>query len=413
MYQTAWGGLLTFPQKQYVPIFQWSKIDSFPNASVHIYSKIPLRSNFTDLTCLMLPKGIKKDVVTTSIEKMKSNKNLTCVLVQIFPAEMWFYTEYIDTPFVVGLLLLNPFNLGPNSTQAGKFLGWDTNLNGKFKGLYISFYVIDVFFDTLCMIWGIYMLYGRLRSRAFGLNLATVCLSLIFSNVVCRQIGHILAILQQTVPYVPIGFQLPLAWYFLSLPFDFSAGIFLIFFWIEITSSSLYHGAFLDKAFWPSIVLVSLCFTLVVITSFLIMTDTIAPTQPLFVGLANAIKLLYAIISLTYFFAAYRVYNYTKNRKDPVIARALLIMMTKIIVNGVVMLIIDFLSFSFDRWAGYGTPPFPYVKFAYDSMYTVRSFLMIDIFGDPPRNKEKTTSNDNSGSSHSLSQPTTSSTATS
>jgi len=301
----------------------------------------------------------------------------------------------------VGLLLNSPFGLGPNATMPGKFVGWDTNYNAKYKPISIPFFSINIFFDTICMVWGIYMLYGRFLSGHIGLNISTVCITLELLSVLCRQIGHILAIFIQTVPYVPIGYQFPLGFYFLATPFDLSAGIFLLFFWIDITSSSLYHGAFLDKAFWPAMVLTIITYIVIGIPTILLFIGYLPFGNTLFTGLTQYVNGLLFIISILYFIAAHRVHQYTKNRKDPIIIRAFFIMMIKIILSGVVMFFVIILSISFVFAQG-NSPGYIFVKFLYDCFYTIRSYLMIDLFGSPPRDKSKsTTSKENSNTNSS------------
>jgi len=223
------------------------------------------------------------------------------------------------------------------------------------------------------MIWGGYKLYGRYLSGHFRLNITTVCIVMELLCCVCRQIGHLLAVLIQLVPYIVIYSQISLALYFLSLPFTFSAGIFLIFFWIDITSKSLYHGAFLDKAFWPAMILVIISFIIVSIAVILIYIGYITSTSTLFIVLAEIINALMILISLIYFIAASRVNRYTKERKDPKLERPFHIMMIKIVTSGVLMIIIVVFTILFQLVP---LNQKSFVSFVFYVLYSIRSFFI-------------------------------------
>jgi len=187
----------------------------------------------------------------------------------------------------------------------------------------------------------------------------------------------------------------------MSMPFDLASGIFLIFFWIDITSSSLYHGAFLDKAFWPAMILVTLSFILVSITSIMLFVGFLTFGNTLFTALTQYLNAIGFIVAIIYFIAAHRVHKYTRNKKDPIIVQAFFRMMVKIILSGVILIFVFGITIGFIYNPG-NTSGYIFLKFAYDWLCTIRSFLMIDLFGSPPREKSKTTSNNSStGDSHS------------
>jgi len=172
----------------------------------------------------------------------------------------------------------------------------------------------------------------------------------------------------------------------MQLPFTLAAGIFLIFFWIDITSRSLYHGVFLDKAFWPAIILVTICFILVDISAILIIvgyTGNILSYPTYFI-----MGLLF-IISFIYFYAAVRVRQYIQGRKDQSKVNDWNWMILKIVLSGVLMILIMVLSI---LQLIVINGPFHYILFFFPHiLFSLRSYLLIDLFGTPPKSESKST----------------------
>jgi len=187
-----------------------------------------------------------------------------------------------------------------------------------------------------------------------------------------------------------------LAFFYMALPFTLSSGIFLIFFWLDVTSRSLYHGAFLDKAFWPAIILVIFSFLLMGISSILLWSGSVSPVY----NIATIIILVELfLVSIIYFISARRVYIYTQQQKDPSRFEGIKKMMFKIILSGVVMIIIVILSILlYNSWR------FPMSEqtfyFLMYSLFSLRSYLLMDLFS---------TSSKKASHSKSTSQPQSSS----
>jgi len=145
--------------------------------------------------------------------------------------------------------------------------------------------------------------------------------------------------------------------------------------------------------------LVITSFILVGIISLLVFFGYIvSPSNPLFIWLGIVMNILGFIISSIYFIAARRVYRHTKERKDPKTQNAFFRMMIKICLSGAVMMAINWISYGY-LFITIGSPTFFYLKFIFSLLYSVRMFLMIDLFGAPPREQTKSTKQDNSHSS--------------
>jgi len=279
---------------------------------------------------------------------------------------------------------------GPsNITEQGIFQGWDTNVYDNIYGVFIFLICLDIILELSGMVWGIYKLYDRYQTEHFTLNIATVCLSLETSGCLLRAISHILFLIITVVPYVPITANTPTAFYYLGFPFTLSSGIFLIFFWIDVTSRSLYHGAFLDKAFWPALSLVVISFAIVFISVVLLLlgrSDTFAG------GSTVVILILLFVISIIYFIAAYKVNKYMSGRKDsdPVREKDFKKMTIKIVISGAEMILMLCFIIAIQYLARVDWMNYILQRILY-TLFPLRSYILIDLFSSPTKALSRST----------------------
>jgi len=285
----------------------------------------------------------------------------------------------------------------------GQFQNWDDQSYAQYQQLYVALVSTNIALDTLCMIWGIFKLLQRYKLGYLMLNITSICIT---SELLCCLFRWISSIFNLSnyacwtdYSKVLLFNNLYIGVYYMQLPFTLAAGIFLIFFWLDITSSSLYHGAFLDKAFWPAIILVTICFFLVDISAILVIIGLRSPIKeyPTYFIMG-----LLVIISFIYFYAAVRVKQYIQKRKDPPKAKDWNRMIMEIVLSGVVMIVIVLVSIS--QLFFYG-PLHSLPWFFSRALFSLRTFLLIDIFGDPPKSATKSTKSTKSNSHPAQSAP--------
>jgi len=321
--------------------------------------------------------------------------------------DQWVQTiyDYIDTSFPVGLLFdssITSINFS-NMTLIAHFQGWDDNFYIKFASLTITFSFISVLLNFLCMSWALYKLFQMHRTRQLALNIASVCLSL---EVLCCAIRTTFNLMGFIANFMSVSYDgdILLALYYFSFPFTLSSGIFLIFFWIDITSSTLYHGAFLDKAFWPSIIFVAFGFVLVYISGILLMLSI---NQVLINYTAGFILFFSVVVAIIYFIAAKKVYQFTLEKHGQAKAKELQKMTKKIVLSGVVIILIVVVSVSMLGLVGNTSLNLLYsiLSFVLALLFVLRSFLQIEVFATPKKLiKSKATHSNNS---HDLEATTT------
>jgi len=178
----------------------------------------------------------------------------------------------------------------------------------------------------------------------------------------------------------------------MMLPFTLSSGIFIIFFWIDITSRSLYHGAFLDRCFWPAIILSGICSISIFCTAILGMMKGWNGSEGPVIGLTGFMFILLGVCSIIYFVAAKSLIRYNKERKDsPLRDKEFNKLIIKIIASGIVMILIILVSpLQWVRTFG-STFSSIYITFTGYVLWSIRSYLLIDLFGTPPKQISKST----------------------
>jgi len=157
-----------------------------------------------------------------------------------------------------------------------------------------------------------------------------------------RMTGTFLRFLEDAITYPFIQHNIVVFWDFVSYPFTMSSGILFIFFWIDVTSKSMYRGAFLDKAFWPCLFLLTSLTIAVFILAGLDLNET------LYFASLNYLNIIVTVItllaSLAYFLAAYKIYRFFQRRPD--YNKGLLPLCYKIVASGILTLLVVIFAFA-------------------------------------------------------------------
>jgi len=391
--------LIPSPSRTPPEFYRLSTVGTFPNTTFSIYpgldnSNKPAPSPNVSKSCLFLWPRMSLSEANTIINGLPNTT--LCVIVPGSSSSLYYINDntFINTVFPVGLLIADrgvdifaSLSLKNNSIK-GRFLNWDINLSSPVFGLHVFIYLLNGLLDLICIYCGISKLFDRYAYGHFRLNIATVCLSLEVTSCIVRVVACILSALRSLVPAYSISFpgNLGQGIYYMMLPFTLSSGIFIIFFWIDITSRSLYHGAFLDRFFWPSIILSGICFISIFLTAsfFIAGYGQDAAQWPTY-----CIFFLLFVCSVIYFIAAKNLYRYNKERKDPMIEKEFKKLIIKITLSGIVMLIIIFIT-PFRYITGRGFGGFYIASTGY-LLWSLRSYLLIDLFGTPPKQLSKST----------------------
>jgi len=168
--------------------------------------------------------------------------------------------------------------------------------------------------------------------------------------------------------------------YLFAVPFTFSSGILMIFFWIDVTSKTMYQGAFLDKALKPAVAFIVLIFMLCfgVGIAYASGTNSNLSLSNIIFGLIIFALFIFAII---YFITASRVFKLMEDDMYGSETKTYLRHMTiKIVVSGiaVVLLVLDaVLVLAIPETVA---SSFTLVFFV-DLLLSFRSFMQIEVFG--------------------------------
>jgi len=171
---------------------------------------------------------------------------------------------------------------------------------------------------------------------------------------------------------------------YFAFPFTFASGLFLIWFWINLTSKKLYRGAFLHKAHTPAFIFVVVVFCVMDVIAILWIANI---DQKIIYVIVTVILVFFLLIAVSYFVAACRVYVYskTKGTAHRQMFRSITI---KICLSGVVLVVICGLSFftsSTDKVAVRAV-----IIHMTNFLFILRAFLVIDCFST--EKAEKSTS---------------------
>jgi len=185
------------------------------------------------------------------------------------------------------------------------------------------------------------------------------------------------------------SFQLSLTLLYFSYPFTLSSGIFLIFFWIDVTSSTLYHGTCLNRAFWPCVVFIIIAFLIVWVPGILLLAGHL---NQVYITITGGFVVFFSlIVAIIFFVAAKRIVKYTKERATR--TKELLFMTKKVVLSGVVIVVIVvvciiLLFMALKGMAG----SVVYTAFSWilAFLFILRSFLQIEVFSTPKDTKSTT-----------------------
>jgi hypothetical protein len=221
---------------------------------------------------------------------------------------------------------------------------------------------------------GIYRLYEKYILNQLIVNISTVCIGLEIINCLLWVIHAIMELLLRLVPFVNMKLGSDAFVAYISFIFTLASGILVIFFWIELTSKKLYRKSFLDKSFWPAVIFITIVGILLSISAILFLTDI---DHNIITNITLVILILMFIISCTYFYAAYRTYNYSRNKetKNQHLFKEISI---KIIVSGIVMIFIVLISLMVSTANSIGLRII--LGLLIFILILIRSYLLIDIF---------------------------------
>jgi len=362
-----------------IPIYKWSKLDTFPKNPFNISIQTEDNTNARNITlgglnCVALMNMKNKFEAKEIIDRLPNTT--LCVLVSIEEeSELieWVIgsNHYIDSPFPVGIIISSPEFLLSESFQ---FLGWNENENIPFCWVSVVIQSLLLLFEILCVMMGFYRLYEKYTLDQLIVNISTVCIGLEIINCLLWTLHAILEILLRVVPFLNVKADSDAIVGYISFPFSLASGILVIFFWIELTSKKLYRKSFLDKSFWPAVIFIAIAFILLFISAILFLTDI---DHKIIKSITIVILVFILIVSFTYFYAAYRTYNYSKKKetKNQGLFKSISI---KIIISGIVMIFIVFLSFI--RTSTSSTAGRIIVQYLTFILILIRSYLLIDIF---------------------------------
>jgi len=376
-------------------IYQWSTTVSLTNETFPIFhikdSKNQPATN--NITCVYLGTVTRSSAKKTILAFPNTT---TCVLVHIgqeSDLRNWVVGKghLLNTVFPIGLLTA-PLSVPSNSsTYVGKFMGWNKNEYLAYFNATLSVQIVILILHLMVISFGLYYLFLKYTQGQLICSFATVCIGLEVTGCLLWAIFSLVKVISMLNPNINLPDRLGSAINYVAFTFTFASGVFLLFFWLKITSKKLYRGAFLHRAIWPAILVVILIFIISVTGSILWLTEVESRTIYYF---TSGILGLCLILGVIYYLAAIRVYLYTKD-KDGKNRKLFRIIMLKILVNGTVMILIVVFSFS----EVFSTRPGSKMVLYYFILFSVvlRSFLSIEIFSTG-RNEKDDTSNDTSNS---------------
>jgi len=392
--KNPWGNITTLPL-----VFPPSALDSFSNVTI------------TEPSCLVFnPKSsfyLEAPTLKSILKLNITNSSyIACILIPTI-SDRWveFVSDYVQFPYTVATTDLSTSSflaykaLSANQTIMVTFNEWDPNTCVTLQPLNFALEFILLVLNFSCMLWALSKMFLMYRSYGqFMVNIANVCLSMealccLFRFLYCCTfLGYIW---ESTTPNYPRN--LNLFFNYLAYPFTLSSGIFLMFFWIDMTSGTLYKGTFIDKAFWPSVVFVVISFLFLWIPACIFLVNR----NPLFLTYTGAaILILSAIVAIIFFVTAWKIDIYTKDR-SPSQSRELKLMTIKIVVSGIIILLIvidSFLVLNYrEKWL-----PYYILLWLDDFLFLGRSFFQIEVFGIAKNQRPTATSS--SADSHSTDQ---------
>jgi len=217
----------------------------------------------------------------------------------------------LNSVIPIGILIDEEFTESFNDTIDVVFDNWDSNffVNTYTTSLVVD--IIDLIVILVCLVWVIWKIILLVQVNQFGFRIAPVCIILELFNSLTRLSNASLRINHEIRPdYTDIE-SIRIALYSFSFIFNLSSGVFVVFFWMNLMSTKIYRGTLLERAFWPSFVVVAIIFVVVFTLSLI----TIVLNQQSFANYISIFVLpLLLVLAIFYFITAHRVLKYVKNR---------------------------------------------------------------------------------------------------
>jgi len=370
-------------------IYQWSAYNVFKNDPFYLTLDLSTldslattnTTNTTNTTtCLLILHQYSVLTTKNLIDSLSSLYTIECIIVQvdgmpISNLQLWVHSNrhYLNTlNYPVGLVFTSK-KLKNNTNLNATFYNWDVNPFFDYNISEIVVYILICLFNVIVLIIGLYRLYERYLNNLLEFNIATICISLETASCLLRAIEILIKVLENIVPFLNVQHSAVLFVIDIAYPCTLSSGIFLIFFWIDITSFSLYRGSFLDKFFWPCISLVVIITVITDIAAFMSLVNFNVAVVNYMVILILAISL---IVSIIYFISAFKIYNYIKRRKQ--YEEKFYILIYKIIVSGLITIGIVIIAFT--TITTIVVPTILITRYFTEILLCSRSAILIDIF---------------------------------
>jgi len=252
---------------------------------------------------------------------------------------------------------------------------WDSNFFYDNTTLIMVLYSIDFTVILMCLFLGIWKLYILGVNTQLGLRIAPVCICIEIVNSLVRLSRCIIYIIKDSSSnyYDLEGIGGSLTCFGIAL--NLSSGIFIIFFWMNLISKKIYRGNLLEKAFWPSFILVGVVFTGIFVFGILNILGT--ETGFLYPEIA-IILVIFLILAIFYFIIAHKVFHYTKQRSG---SKGLNRIAIKIVLSGVCFLML--ILFGILHFIFYDPNILAdcFAQLGLNLSLSIRSLLQIDVFG--------------------------------
>jgi hypothetical protein len=394
----ACGTLLFTDYGVGLPLYRWSRGGSLPNGT------FTLTANATGpppgpASCALIPDQVDWIPARAALERLPPGT--ACAVVQanglLSTYNKWIEpASVLDTPFAVGVVFVpSSFFFVPAGGAPVRFLGWDPNYYLEAFGYRVAFYAVLLVLNVACAAWGLRNLALRRQEDGLVLNTAMVCIGLETLSALLRVIEVAITLVYLTEPWLALNRSLDTLLVYVGSSCSVTSGIFVVFFWIDMTSGSLYQGAFLHKAFKPCVAFAAAFVTVNVVCAVL---ATAAAYLYAILYVQIAMLALVGTLSLVYFGAAFRVVRYVRAREDcgPDTKAALMAISYKIVASGALILVMILCSLVW-LWAS-GSVGALAGEFVLNLVFVARAALEISIFGTPrPRPKASVSTSEGTG----------------
>jgi hypothetical protein len=295
--------------------------------------------------------------------------------------------DYLQLPIPVGLLVISypqmKQRLG-NGTITANFSSWDHNIFGEVIPAYEGTQMVLI---CICLIWANWKVYQLIKNDQFRLKIAPVCLCLEICNNIIR-LASFSGYMQKltTRPEYRMHPKIPVCLNSFAFAFNLSSGIFIVFFWMNLISMKIYKkGDILERAFWPSFILVGIVFLVQFFCSLLFGVGIL--DQAALSIYRQVIFCMCFILAIFYFITAYQVFKYSQKRSGSYDIKKIAF---KIVLSGVCYVFIVIFGLWVHSILGKVSPLYYHtIAFLFNTSFSFRSLLQIDVFGTVTKNKNK------------------------